>query len=164
MISPPAAAQIEAPLPTIGAHARAETGDLLQRTLIEMIALSLIGKQLHWTITGHQFRSFHLHLAELVDDWRKQADVVAERIAVIGLAPDGGAPTVVEQSGIEAVPSGATQIPTAIRELVARLAAVDQRVRERIERLGEIDVTSQDVLIDVTRTLEHQLWTLRSQL
>ena len=33
-----------------------------------------------------------------------------------------------------------------------------------MERLGEIDLTSQDVLIDVTRALERQLWTLRSQL
>jgi starvation-inducible DNA-binding protein len=164
LISPMSAPHIEAPLPLLGAHAREETGDLLQRTLIELIALSLIGKQLHWNISGHEFRSLHLHLDELVDDWRKLADVVAERAAAIGFAPDGQAPAVVEQSAVEPVESGATQVPAAIRLLVARVAAADERVRERMERLGEIDRTSQDVLIDVTRVLEKQLWTLRSQL
>ena len=57
--------EIEAPLPGLGAHARAESGDLLQRTLVELIALSLIGKQLQWNITGDEFRSLHLHLDEL---------------------------------------------------------------------------------------------------
>jgi starvation-inducible DNA-binding protein len=55
-------------------------------------------------------------------------------------------------------------VPQAIRELVARVATVDERGRERMQQLGEIDLTSQDVLIDVTRTLEKQVWMIRSQL
>jgi DNA-binding ferritin-like protein len=33
-----------------------------------------------------------------------------------------------------------------------------------MDRLGEIDLASQDVLIDVVRTLEEQQWMLRAQL
>jgi DNA-binding ferritin-like protein len=33
-----------------------------------------------------------------------------------------------------------------------------------MDRLGEIDAASQDVLIDVVRTLEEQQWMLRAQL
>jgi DNA-binding ferritin-like protein len=33
-----------------------------------------------------------------------------------------------------------------------------------MDRLGEIDLASQDVLIDVVRTLEEQQWMLRVQL
>lgn len=164
MTSPMPAPDIEAPLPLLGTHARAETGDLLQRTLTELIALSLIGKQLHWNITGHESRSLHLHLDELVDEWRTLADLVAERAVAIGFAPDGQAWAVVEQCGVEPVESGATKVRVAIRLLVARVAAADECLRERTERLGAIDLTSQDVLIDVTRALEKQLWTLRSQL
>jgi DNA-binding ferritin-like protein len=51
-----------------------------------------------------------------------------------------------------------------VRELTERVAVVDERVRERCERLGEIDLASQDVLIEVTRALEKQLWMIRSQL
>lgn len=164
MTSPLSASEIEAPLPLLGTHARAETGDLLQRTLTELVALSLIGKQLHWNVTGHEFRSLHLYLDELVDDWRKLADLVAERAVAIGFAPDGQASAVVEQCEIEPVELGATPVPVAIRLLVARLATADEGLRERVERLGEIDVTSQNVLIDVTRALEKQLWTLRAQI
>ena len=164
MTSPMPAREIEVPLPPLGTHARAETGDLLQRTLTELIALSLIGRQLRWNVTGHESRSLHLHLDELVDEWRALVDVVAERAVAIGFAPDGQAWAVVEQTGVEPVESGATPVPVAIRLLVARVAAADECLRERMERLGELDLTSQDVVIDVTRVLEQQLWTLRSQL
>jgi len=158
------ATQTETHLPALGAHARGESGELLQQTLAELIALSLTGKQLHWNIIGPGFRELHLHLDELVDDWRELADVVAERAGALGFAADGRAPTVVEQSELDPVEPGPTQVPAAVRELADRVATVDERVRTRMDRLGEIDLTSQDVLIEVTRTLEKQLWMIRSQL
>jgi starvation-inducible DNA-binding protein len=158
-----AALETEAHLPALGAHARTETGEQLQQTLVELIALSLVGKQLHWNITGPEFRSLHLQLDELVDEWRELADVVAERAVALGFAPDGRAPAAVE-SGLEPVAPGPTGVPSALRELLVRVGSVDERVRERMARLGEIDLTSQDVLVDVTRTLEKQLWMLRVQL
>jgi starvation-inducible DNA-binding protein len=150
-------------LPALGAHARDEAGRLLQSTLTELIALSLIGKQLHWNIAGPGFRDLHLHLDDLVDEWRELSDVVAERAVAIGFAPDGRAPAVIEQSQLEPVDPGPTPVTDAIRELTRRVAEVDERARERCERLGEIDLASQDVLIEVTRALEKQLWMIRSQ-
>ena len=151
-------------LPALADRAREEAGRLLQLTLVELIALSLIGKQLHWNITGPGFRDVHLHLDELVDEWRELSDVVAERAVAIGVPPDGRAPAVVEQSELEPVAPGFMSIAAAIGELVRRIAEVDERVRTRCEQLGELDLGSQDVLIDVTRALEKQLWMLRSQL
>jgi starvation-inducible DNA-binding protein len=151
-------------LPALGSHAREETGRLLQLTLVELIALSLIGKQLHWNIVGVGFRDLHLHLDELVDEWRDLSDTVAERAVALGFSPDGRAPTVVDQSDLEPVTPGPTRVPDALRELTQRVAVVDERLRERCERLGEIDLFSQDVVIEVGRALEKQLWMLRSQL
>src|ERR671934_1977683 len=119
------ASQIEIEVPALADDARAETGERLQSTLVELIALSLIGKQLHWNITGHGFRDFHLHLDELVDEWRELSDVVAERAVAIGVAADGRAPTVVEQAELEPVDAGAIQVPRAVRELTERVAVVD---------------------------------------
>jgi len=150
-------------LPALGAHAREEAGHLLQLTLVELIALSLIGKQLHWTVVGPGFRDLHLHLDELVDEWRELSDVVAERAVAIGVSPDGRAPAVIAQSELDPVEPGPTPVPDVIRELTSRVADVDERVRTRMERLGEIDLASQDVLIEVTRSLEKQLWMIRSQ-
>jgi starvation-inducible DNA-binding protein len=71
---------------------------------------------------------------------------------------------VVEQSDLQPVEHGPTPVADVIRQLSNRLAQVDERVRERAERLAEIDLASQDVLIEVIRALEKQLWMVRSQL
>jgi len=118
---------------------------------VELVDLSLIGKQLHWNIFGRLFKPLHEHLDELVDSWRYLADTVAERAVALGVAPDGQAATVSAGSGITAVESGSLDTDTALRELVTRLADVDERIRTRMDRLGEIDLASQDVLIEVVR-------------
>jgi starvation-inducible DNA-binding protein len=51
-----------------------------------------------------------------------------------------------------------------VRELATRLAEVVERVRGRMDRLGELDAASQDVVIEVLRALEQQLWMVRVQL
>ena len=50
-----------------------------------------------------------------------------------------------------------------VRELRGRLAEVAERARERMDRLGDLDAASQDVLIAVVRSLEEQLWMVRAQ-
>src|SRR5436309_5286864 len=140
-----AASDVRNAVPQLADDAREEAGQLLQLTLVELIALSLIGKQLHWNIFGPGFRDLHLQLDELVDEWRELSDVVAERAVAIGFSPDGRAPTVIAQSELEPVEPGQTPIPEAIRQLTRRVADVDERARERCEQLGEIDRASPDV-------------------
>ena len=53
-------------LPALGPHIRDEVGHELQATLIDLVDLSLVGKQLHWTVVGPNLRPLHLHLDELV--------------------------------------------------------------------------------------------------
>jgi len=143
-------------LPPLGAHEREEVGRQLQATLVELIDLSLVGKQLHWTLVGPHFRSLHLYLDELVDSWRELSDTVAERAVAIGVSPDGQASAVVEAA--ERPPLVPAPIPDheAVNELVRRVAAVSERTRTRAERLAELDIASQDVLIEALRALEKQ--------
>src|SRR2546421_8766581 len=123
----------EAHLPALGQHQREEVGRELQATLVELIDLSLIGKQLHWNIFGRPFKPLHEHLDELVDSWRELSDTVAERAVALGIAPDGRAATVKANSGIEPVDAGALNTDTALRELVTRLADVTERIRVRMD-------------------------------
>ena len=51
-----------------------------------------------------------------------------------------------------------------VRELTHRVAEVSERVRARMSSLGNADLASQDVLIEVVRELEKQQWMLRAQL
>ncbi|HEX6702473.1 MAG TPA: DNA starvation/stationary phase protection protein [Gaiellaceae bacterium] len=149
-------------MPALDEHRRRETGNELQTTLVELVDLSLIGKQLHWNIVGRPFKPLHEHLDELVDSWRELSDTVAERAVALGIAPDGQSGTVSAGSEIEPVDAGTLDTDTALRELVARLADVTERIRGRMDRLGDIDLASQDVLVEVVRELEKQLWMIRA--
>ncbi len=154
----------EAHLPALGHHQREEVGRELQATLVELIDLSLIGKQLHWNIFGRPFKPLHEHLDELVDSWRELSDTVAERAVALGFAPDGQVAAINDGSEITPVDSGSLDTDTATRELVQRLADVTERIRGRMDRLGELDLASQDVLIETIRELEKQQWMLRVSL
>ena len=154
----------ETHLPPLGAHERDEVGNQLQATLIELIDLALIGKQLHWNVNGPFFRPLHLQLDELVDSWHTLADTVAERAVAIGFAPDGQSGAVAAGSELAPIDPGPIADHAVVRELTRRLAEAAERVRARMDRLGELDAASQDVLIEVVRGLEENLWMVRAQL
>jgi starvation-inducible DNA-binding protein len=151
-------------LPPLGTHQRADTGHELQAMLLELVDLALVGKQLHWSVAGPHFRSLHLQLDELVDAWRDLGDTVAERAVAIGFWPDGQAHAVASAAELAPLERGAIADHAVVRELVRRLAMVAERARGRMDRLGEFDAASQDVLVEVVRALEEQLWMLRAQL
>jgi starvation-inducible DNA-binding protein len=151
-------------LPALGEpHQREEVGHQLQRLLVELIDLSLLGKQLHWNVVGPLFRPLHLQLDELIDSWRALADTVAERAVAIGIAPDGQSATVAADTPVRGVERGEILDVVVVRELTNRLAGVAERAREQMDGLGELDAASQDVVIEVVRALEEQLWMLRAQ-
>ena len=144
-------------------HEREGVGQELQATLHELVDLSLIGKQLHWAVVGPLFRPLHLQLDELVDSWRELADTVAERAVALGFVPDGQARAVA--AGSQLVPVAPTALEDmVVLELTHRIAEVSEQVRDRMNRLGDADLASQDVLIEVVRELEKQQWMLRAQL
>jgi len=141
----------DAQLPALDEHRRRETANELQATLVELVDLSLIGKQLHWNIFGRPFKPLHEHLDELVDSWRELSDTVAERAVALGVAPDGRVGTVDARSGIDPVDAGPLDTDTALHELVTRLADVSARIRSRMDRVGDVDLASQDVLVEIIR-------------
>jgi len=151
-------------LPTIDPHLRGEAGRELQATLLDLLDLALTGKQLHWSIVGANFRSLHLYLDELVDSWHELADTVAERAVAIGTFPDGQAGAVAARSGARALEVGAIEDQAVVRELAHRIAEVSEIVRGRMDRMGELDAASQDVLVEVVRALEEQQWMVRAHL
>jgi starvation-inducible DNA-binding protein len=141
-----------------------EVGKQLQLTLVELIALSLAGKQLQWTAYGREFVSLHRHLGQVVAEWRALEDVVFERAASVGIALDGTAPAVIELDDHRPLELGFTEAGLAIERLCSQLWDVAVRVRQRGERLSALDVVTQHVLVGVQRRLETHLWMLRAQL
>jgi starvation-inducible DNA-binding protein len=107
----------QANLPALGEHQREEIGNELQATLLELVDLSLLGKQLHWSVVGPLFRPLHLQLDELIASWRELGDTVAERAVAIGFWPDGQAGTLSASSELSPVVPGAIDVRALEQQL-----------------------------------------------
>ncbi|MEU9893698.1 DNA starvation/stationary phase protection protein [Streptomyces phaeochromogenes] len=137
--------------------------EALQGALVDLVDLSLVAKQIHWNVVGPRFRSVHLQLDEVVDTARLHSDTVAERASTLGVSPDGRAATVATSSGIGVTPDGWVKDTDAVGALVDALAAVIERMRERVGATGEADPVSQDIFIGITADLEKHHWMFQAE-
>ncbi|GAB2762300.1 Dps family protein [Streptomyces bullii] len=143
---------------TLPEEARRVTCEALQDTLVDLVGLSLIGKQAHWNIVGPRFRSIHLQLDEVVSTARTYADTVAERSAALGVPPDGRPETVAHGFTLPAPKDGWVRDSDAVQVMVESLEAAIGRLRERIDATEKSDLVTQDLLIAITAELEKQRW------
>ncbi|MFJ8329888.1 Dps family protein [Streptomyces sp. NPDC094437] len=139
------------------------TGEALQGTLVDLLGLSLIGKQAHWSVVGPRFRSVHLQLDEVVDTARAYADTVAERAAALGVAPDGRPETVAAAFTLPSPKNGWLRDNDVVQLMVEALGAAIGRLRERIAATDKPDPVSQDLLISLTAELEKQRWMFEAE-
>ncbi|WP_449350454.1 Dps family protein [Streptomyces shaanxiensis] len=143
---------------TLPEDARQVTGDALQSTLVDLVGLSLIGKQAHWNLVGPRFRSIHLQLDEVVTAARDFSDTVAERAAALGLPPDGRPETIASAFTLPGPKDGWVRDTEVVGVMVESLEAAITRLRERIEATEKADPVTQDLLIAITAELEKQRW------
>jgi starvation-inducible DNA-binding protein len=148
---------------TLSDEARKIVGDALQGTLVDLLDLSLVAKQVHWNVIGPRFRSIHLQLDDVVSTARSYADTVAERASAIGVTPDGRAETVAKTSGLETVKEGWIRDKDVVDVLIAALGSVVSRLRKRIEETDEPDPVSQDILINLCADLEKHQWMFQAE-
>jgi starvation-inducible DNA-binding protein len=151
---------VKSPLPQ---QARKAVGEALQGALVDLVDLSLLGKQVHWNIIGPRFRSIHLQLDEVVSAARTASDNVAERAAALGISPDGRAGTVAKTSGLDTVTDGWVKDAEVVEIMVAALGSVITRMRERVDATGKPDPVTQDLLIGITAELEKQHWMFQAE-
>lgn len=149
--------------PTLRHVEREAVGNELQKVLVTLLDLTLAGKHAHWNVVGPHFRSLHLQLDEMIDAWREAADAVGERAAALGHAPDGRAATVAARTELTALPAGPQRDDDLIAALTTILTDAVGLVRERTERLEDLDTVTADLLHGVVATLEQQLWMVRVQ-
>ncbi|MDC4232386.1 DNA starvation/stationary phase protection protein [Actinomyces sp. B33] len=136
--------------------------DDLQKVLVDVTALSLASKQLHWNIVGTGFRSLHLYLDDVVAIAREASDEVAERMRAIQAVPDGRADVVAQTATLPAIPEGVVSTAEGIDHAVAAITAVVATMRDVHEKVDAEDATSGDILIGYIGRLEQQAWFIRS--
>jgi starvation-inducible DNA-binding protein len=148
---------------TLPESALGVTGTALQDTLVDLLGLSLIGKQAHWNIVGPRFRSIHLQLDEVVATARAHADTVAERAAALGVPPDGRPETVAANFALPGAKEGWLRDTEVVDLMVSALREAIGRLRERIAATDEADPVTQDLLISITAELEKQHWMFEAE-
>ena len=134
----------------------------LQATLVELLDLSLQAKQAHWNVVGPSFKPVHEFLDELTAEYRDWYDLVAERATAIGEAPDGRVATVAGSTPLPVLPAGPLRDQAALAAFDERVTLVAANVRRRADDLAEVDLATQDLLVEILRGLEKQRWMLRA--
>ncbi len=146
-----------------GTTTAGRTTEILQAALVELIDLSIQGKQAHWSVTGPMFKPVHEHLDAIVDDLRTAYDDVAERMAALEVAPDGRLTTVIGATPAEAMPAGWQADTDVVIRMLRRLEALSGRLGGWIDELAELDPVTQDMLIGLRHGVDKHAWMLRVQ-
>lgn len=130
----------------------------LQQIVVDLVELSLQGKQAHWNVVGHNFRDLHLQLDEVVDDVREATDTIAERMRAVKAVPDGRSDTVVAATTLPRYPEGEQSVAAVVDLITARLRAAADTVRTVHDRVDSEDPSTADLLHTIIDSLEKHAW------
>lgn len=141
------------------ATAASSSSQFLSPVVLGLQALTINGKQAHWHVRGANFIGVHELFDAVVAHAGAFADTAAERIVALGLPIDARVSAVAAKNSTE-VPAGFTQSADLIRNVVADIDAILVDTKAAIDGLDEVDLTSQDVAIEIMRGLEKDRWFL----
>ncbi len=142
----------------------AAAAQFLSPIVLGLQALVVNGKQAHWHVRGANFIGVHEFLDTLVDHAEAFADEAAERIVALGLPIDARLNTIAAKTADTKVAAGFSQSDATIRAVIADIDTILADVRAAIDGLDEVDLTSQDVAIEIMRGLEKDRWFLVSHI
>jgi starvation-inducible DNA-binding protein len=155
-------------LPTrgdISERTREEITSALNLQLADLFDLYSQTKQAHWNVRGPSFYSLHKLFDHIAADLLGHVDLVAERVTALGGLAQG---TVRMAAKTTRLPECALEvtdgIPT-VRKLADRFAEVATGLRGDIELAEALeDPVTADILTEIARAVDKQLWFLESHL
>jgi starvation-inducible DNA-binding protein len=146
-----------------GFQASEALGKNMQKVLVDLIELSLQGKQAHWNVIGSNFRDTHLQLDEIIDAAREFSDTVAERMRSLHALPDGRSDLVAETTTLPEFPQGEVDTTRVVDLITERLDAVAGTCRAVHDEVDAEDPTSADILHGVLERIEQLSWMVSAE-
>jgi starvation-inducible DNA-binding protein len=144
-------------------NAKAVSMELLQARLADSIDLALVTKQAHWNLKGPQFIGVHLMLDGFREEQDEWSDMIAERITQLGGTARGTTQEVTKGTSLPPYPTDIYAIPDHVHALIERYAACANAVRKNIDETDDAgDKDTADLLTEVSRGLDKQLWFLEA--
>jgi starvation-inducible DNA-binding protein len=144
---------------------RTKLVDLLNARLADITDLYTQDKQAHWNVKGSDFWQLHELYDELAAALLPFADMVAERATALGGEALGTVRMAASSSSLKEFPRDAYGSMDSVDALADRYAMLALKLRDsadRAEQLGDMDTN--DLLIEVSREVDKQLWFLEAHL
>ena len=151
-------------LPGLSTDKASKVVTILQERLVCYSDLHLTLKHVHWNVVGPNFIGVHEMIDPQVDLVRLYADAVAERIAALGASPKGTPGAIVATRTWEDYGLGRDTVQAHLLALDHVYDGVIESNRKALEDLEELDLVTQDLLIDHTAELEKFQWFIRAHL
>ncbi|WP_353810105.1 Dps family protein [Agromyces sp. SYSU T00194] len=129
----------------------------------QLVALAVNGKQAHWHVRGPNFIAVHELLDDVVAHAQEWSDLAAERVVALGLPIDARLATVAG-SGATTPKAGFQQAEPTIEQVIAQIDLALEKVNAAIDGLDDLDLTSQDIAIEIRRGLDKDRWFLFSHI
>lgn len=137
----------------------------LQPFLINAIDLHNQIKLSHWNLKAHDFIAIHRLLDEVAGTVLEAIDLTAERVRQLGVSVSATTAEVAKGSNLKKFPEGVLDRKKAVTAVCESLSMTVKRLHESIEKVDEAgDAITADLLTQVSRSLEVQLWFLESHL
>ncbi|MBV8930483.1 MAG: DNA starvation/stationary phase protection protein [Mycobacteriaceae bacterium] len=141
-----------------------QVAELLQKQLSTYNDLHLTLKHVHWNVVGPNFIGVHEMIDPQVVQVRAYADEVAERIAALGQSPKGTPGAIINDRTWDDYSIGRDVVQAHLAALDLVYTGLIEDTRKAIARLEELDVVTQDILIDHAAELEKFQWFVRAHL
>jgi starvation-inducible DNA-binding protein len=146
----------------LSADARQALCDLLNQTLADLFDLYSQTKQAHWTVRGPNFWQLHELFDAMAAAVEEPIDEIAERIATLGGLPRGTARMAAQGSKLPEFPEKFEDLGH-VATLIERYSKTANTVRKQIDQSDDLgDKSTSDLLTEVSRILDKQLWFLEA--
>jgi starvation-inducible DNA-binding protein len=152
---------------TLPPPVRKEAIVILNSTVADLFDLFARIKQAHWNVRGTTFIGLHKLLDEFGERILSHVDLAAERATALGGIVEGTLRDSVKHSRLKKKeePSSISGMSDWIHALADFHAEAGDRVRKGIKKTTEAeDFGTADLLTDILRALDLQLWLLEAHI
>jgi starvation-inducible DNA-binding protein len=149
----------------LSANVRTKSVELLNKHLAAAIDLHGQVKQAHWNVRGPAFIAVHELFDKVADAVEEYSDTLAERAAALGGSAQRTVQVAAERTFLMPYALGIADEKEHITTLSISLATFGESARKAInEAAGYGDTDTADLLTEISRGIDHQLWFVESHL
>jgi starvation-inducible DNA-binding protein len=152
---------------TLPPQVRKEAIGVLNDAVAELFDLFARIKQAHWNVRGTTFIGLHKLLDEYAGRILGHIDLAAERATALGGIVEGSLRESAKHSRLKKTeePPSITGMRDWIEELADVHAVSSTHIYESVKKMNDLqDFGTTDLLVDVLRTLDLQLWLLEAHI